>query len=64
MTTAEKSALIEELQTERDGLKQQVFLAESVIHEYRIALSDAQFSLAKSNAQLKLARALNAPDAT
>lgn len=35
-------------------LENQLFVAESVISEYRQALADAQFALAKSNAQLKL----------
>ncbi|MEU5838569.1 hypothetical protein ABZ820_33555 [Streptomyces diacarni] len=35
-------------------LEQQLFIAESVIGEYRQALADAQFALATANAQLKL----------
>lgn len=36
-------------------LENQLFVAESVIAEFRQALADSQFALAKSNAQLKLA---------
>lgn len=36
-------------------LEQQIFIAESVIAEFRQALADSQFALAKSNAQFKLA---------
>lgn len=41
-------------EAENADLRQQLFVAESVIAEYRQALADAQFALAKSNAQLKL----------
>ena len=37
------------------NLENQLFIAESVIAEYRQALAGSQFALAKSNAQLKLA---------
>lgn len=36
-------------------LEDQLFVAESVVAEFRKALADSQFALAKSNAQLKLA---------
>lgn len=36
-------------------LEQQLFIAESVITEYRQALADSQFALARANAKLKYA---------
>lgn len=42
-------------EAENKELRQQLFVAESVIAEYRQALADSQFALAKANAQLKYA---------
>lgn len=42
-------------EAENKELRQRLFVAESVIAEFRQALADTQFALAKSNAQLKLA---------
>ncbi len=42
------------LETEKARLEEQSRISESVINEYRQALADAQFALAKANAKLKL----------
>lgn len=47
---------VEDLQQENKEYKAQVFIAESVVGEFRQALADTQLALAKSNAQLKLAQ--------
>lgn len=44
---------MEEKDLEISALRTQLFVAESVIAEYRQALADAQFALAKSNASGK-----------
>lgn len=50
-----REKLEEQDETERvQELEQKLFIAESVIGEYRQALAEAQFALARSNAQLKL----------
>ena len=52
---SEALAWVEELQTKNEGLRQQVFVGESIIEELRQALSVSQVAQAKANALLKLA---------
>lgn len=45
---------IQSLKDENSRLTEQVMILDSMLSEFRQALADAQFALAKANAQLKL----------
>lgn len=59
----EALAWVEELQTENENLRRQVFRAESIIEEYRQELDAQGFELKKLRAELKLQTQLAQPTA-
>lgn len=54
-TESELLEWIEELQQEKQQLANELFIAKSIINEFRQALSAAQVAQAQLNGQLKLA---------
>lgn len=54
-TESELLQWIEELQQEKHQLAKELFISNSIINEFRQALSGSQLSQAQLNAQLKLA---------
>lgn len=54
-TESELLEWVEELQQEKIQLSDELFIAKSIINEFRQALSGSQLSQAQLNGQLKLA---------
>lgn len=54
-TESELLEWVEDLQQEREQLANELFIANSIINEFRQALSGSQLSQAQLNGQLKLA---------